>query len=203
MFTLPDLPYPYDALEPYIDTATMKLHHDKHHATYVEKLNTALENHPDLQKKSIDELLGNIEDVPLDIRQAVVNHGGGHINHSFFWKIMSSKSAKAPRGELLDAINKSFKNFEEFKKAFTEKALGVFGSGWAFLILTPEKKLILKRHSFQNSPVMQKSVPILGIDVWEHAYYLKYQNRRAEYIEAWWNIIDWDYVSEIFAKSSA
>lgn len=204
-FQLPKLPYEYNALEPYIDEATMHLHHKKHHQAYVDNLNKALANYPELQNKTIKELLGQIEDVPTEIRQAVINHGGGHANHSFFWEIMSpnpKQETRSPKGELADAINKSFVSFEKFKEKFTEKAMGVFGSGWAFLIKTPEGQLQLKRHSFQNSPLMHGNTPIFGLDLWEHAYYLKYQNRRAEYIDAFWNVVNWDKVGEIFSASS-
>lgn len=202
MFKLPDLPYEYSALEPFIDEQTMHLHHDKHHAGYVEKLNAALDGHEDLASLSIEELLSNVEKVPSEIRQSVVNNGGGHANHSFFWEIMSPEKSE-PKGKLLDAINSTFTSVEKFKEEFANKAMGVFGSGWAFLILTSDKKLQLKRHSFQNSPLMQGSVPILGIDVWEHAYYLKYQNKRAEYVNAWWNVVNWRKAEEIFNVSSS
>lgn len=202
-FELPKLPYAYSALEPYIDEATMHLHHEKHHQAYVDNLNKALEKYPELQERTIEELLGKIDDVPADIRQAVINHGGGHANHSFFWEIMhpsTDAQDQQPSGELKNAILQAFGGFEEFKKEFTEKAMGVFGSGWAFLILTPEKKLALKRHSFQNSPLMHGNIPILGIDVWEHAFYLKYQNRKAEYIEAFWNVVNWEEANKLFLK---
>lgn len=202
MFKLPDLPYEYSALEPYIDEATIKLHHDKHHAGYVDKLNTALQGHDDLSKLSIEELLSSVEKVPSEIRQSVINNGGGHANHSFFWEIMSPDSPE-PQAKLLEAINSEFTSIEKFKEEFTSKAMSVFGSGWAFLVLTPDKKLQLKRHSFQNSPLMQGSIPILGIDVWEHAYYLKYQNKRADYIDAWWNVVNWRKAEEIFNVSSS
>lgn len=203
MFVLPDLPYSYKALEPYIDEATMHLHHDKHHGAYVEKLNAALKDAPGLKGMPIEKLLKNIDKAPSGIKQAVINNGGGHANHSFFWEILRPAGAKGeggmgPKGELADALKESFGGFTEFKKAFTDKAMGVFGSGWAFLVMTPDHKLILKRHSFQNSPLMHGNTPILGIDVWEHAYYLKYQNRRADYIEAWWNVINWEVVSSKF-----
>lgn len=188
MFTLPDLPYAYDALEPYIDEETMRIHHDKHHGTYVDNLNKL-----NTQNLSLEELLKS-ED------QKIINCVGGHVNHTFFWEIMAPVKSD-PEGKILEAINSTFGSLEKFKASFTEKALGVFGSGWAFLIKTPEGKLSLKRHSFQNSPLMQGNIPILGIDVWEHAYYLKYQNRRAEYVEAWWNIVNWDKVEENFTKS--
>lgn len=200
MFKLPDLEYGYDALEPHIDAQTMEIHHTKHHATYVEKLNTALEGHSDLQNLSIEDLLGSINSVPEDIRQAVINHGGGHANHSLFWNILS-KDGGDPDGELLEAINNNFGSLEEFKKQFSEKALSVFGSGWVFLIITPEKSLKIKRQSFQNSPLMDGNTPILALDVWEHAYYLKYQNRRVEYVEAFWNIVNWSRVKELFLSA--
>lgn len=204
MFILPKLQYSFDALEPYIDKETMQLHHDKHHGAYVDKLNAVLEGHERYQKMTIEELLMNIEDTPLDIRQAVINNGGGHANHSFFWEILrpaKNENTTGPKGEFSEVLKDEYGNFEDFKKSFTEKALAVFGSGWAFLVMTPKKQLKLKRHSFQNSPLMHRNIPILGIDLWEHAYYLKYQNRRAEYIEAWWNVLDWDKVSENFAKA--
>lgn len=196
MFTLPKLPYSYSALEPYIDEETMKIHHTKHHQVYVDNLNKALEGHPDLQTKTVEELLGGIDSIDSKIRQAVVNHGGGHTNHSFFWKVMGTPTKTRPTGNLMDAINSTFGDFESFKEQFMAKAMGVFGSGWAFLIKTADGKLALKRHSFQNSPLMHGNIPILGIDVWEHAYYLKYQNLRADYISAWWNVVDWAWVSE-------
>jgi Fe-Mn family superoxide dismutase len=198
-FELPDLPYGYNSLEPAIDEETMKLHHDKHHATYIANLNKALEGHDDLLAMPIEELLKNITQVPEGKRQAVINNGGGHANHSFFWKIMKPQGGGEPTGELKTAIEKEFGNFEEFKKQFSEKALTIFGSGWAFLVKTPEGTLKLKRHSFQNSPILQGNTPILGLDVWEHAYYLKYQNRRAEYIQNWWNVINWEEANKNFA----
>lgn len=199
-FELPSLSFDYNALEPYIDEETMRIHYTKHHQGYVDKLNAALEGKPELQGKTIEELLGQIDSVPSGIRQAVINNGGGHANHSFFWRILSPNSGKRPEGELGEAINRTFGSFEDFKKQFSEKAMGVFGSGWAFLIVTPEKKLSLKRHSFQNSPLMGGNTPILGLDVWEHAYYLKYQNRRAEYIEAFWNVVNWDEALSLYSS---
>lgn len=199
-FELPKLPYEYSALEPNIDARTMEIHHSKHHQGYVDKLNKALEGHPDLASKKIEELLQNINDVPEDIRQNVINNGGGHANHSLFWEIMSPGGGGAPTGDLSNEINKTFGSFDNFKKQFTEKASGVFGSGWAFLLVDKDKNLSIKRHSFQNSPLMHGNTPILGIDVWEHAYYLKYQNRRPEYIEAWWNVVNWEKVNELFLK---
>lgn len=201
MFDLPALKYSYDSLEPFIDEATMRIHHTKHHQAYVDNLNKALEKYPDFYKKSIEEILSDLEAVPEDIRMAVINNGGGHANHSLFWEIMAPNPKEQPEGVLLDALNSTFGGFSEFKEQFSQKAMGVFGSGWAFLIVTPERRLSLKRHSFQNSPISHGNIPILGIDVWEHAYYLKYQNRRAEYIDAWWNVVDWEEVENRFKRS--
>ncbi len=199
MFRLPKLGYGYNALEPYIDAATMEIHHTKHHQAYIDNLNKALEKYPELSGKSLEELLAeDAKIVPSDIKGAVINHGGGHYNHSFFWEIMGPPTAKEPQGKLAEAIESTFGGLVKFKEAFSQKAMGVFGSGWAFLIMTPEGKLALKRHSFQNSPVMRGNTPLLGIDVWEHAYYLKYKNRRAEYIEAWWSVVNWQEVEKRF-----
>lgn len=194
-FTLPELPYAYEALEPYVDAVTMKLHHTKHHQTYVDNLNKALEGVEVADGVTVEELLGKIDKLPEGNRQAVINHGGGHANHSFFWKVMTPKKTE-PSEKLLEVLNSAFGSVEKFKEEFTNKAMSVFGSGWAFLILTADKKLELKRHSFQNSPLMHGNIPLLGIDVWEHAYYLKYQNRRAEYIQAWWNVVNWEQVEK-------
>ncbi|RJR30078.1 superoxide dismutase [Candidatus Microgenomates bacterium] len=202
MYKLPDLPFSYSALEPYIDARTMEIHHTKHHAGYVEKLNKALENHTDLQKLSIKELLSKSDDLPDSIRQSVVNNGGGHANHSMFWTILSpnpKSETRLPGGGLLEAINVGFGSFEDFKKAFSEKALSLFGSGWVFLIKNAKGDLSIKRHSFQNTPLMYGVSPLMGLDVWEHAYYLKYQNRRAEYIDAFWNVVNWEEVAKALA----
>ncbi len=202
MFTLPKIPYPYNALEPYIDEETMKIHHTKHHQAYTDNLNKALEKYPEYYDRKIEDILGSLDKVPESVRQAVINHGGGHANHSFFWEIMSPKSDKGgivpARGGLAEAIKKTFGSVDKFKEEFTTKAMGVFGSGWAFLIMKPDKTLTLKRQSFQNSPLMRGNIPLLGIDVWEHAYYLKYQNRRAEYVAAWWNVVNWKQVEETY-----
>ncbi|KKS97321.1 MAG: Superoxide dismutase [Candidatus Woesebacteria bacterium GW2011_GWB1_43_14] len=168
MHKLPDLPYPFDALEPYIDKKTMELHHGKHHAGYVEKLNLALENNKELLEKDIEGILRDIKSVPEEIRQTVVNSGGGHANHSFFWKIMGPKPKAGPEGKLFEALKSEFGSFDNFQEKFTEKALGVFGAGWAFLIINKDNKLELTRQSFQNSPLLYGNMPILGIDVWEH-----------------------------------
>ena len=203
MFELPPLPYDYDALEPYIDKETMILHHDKHHKTYVDNLNKTLEGDEKLLNLDIDEILTDLNQIPEGIRQAVINNGGGHANHSFFWKIMTppKDNIKEPEGKLKEDINSTFGSFDKFKEEFTTKAMAVFGSGWVFLILTKDKKLTLKRHSFQNSPLSHGNIPLLTIDVWEHAYYLKYQNRRTDYIAAWWNVVNWNEVSELFEKA--
>lgn len=198
-FSLPPLPYPYDALEPYIDKLTMEIHHTKHHAAYVNNLNKALESAPELANKSLEELLANnCAIVPEKIRTAVRNHGGGHINHSFFWEIMGPGGQ--PSGKLADAITQTFGSFEKFKEKFTEAALGRFGSGWAWLVRTPEKKLEVYSTANQDSPLMEGKIPILGIDVWEHAYYLKYQYRRADYVQAWWNVVNWAAVGKRFTS---
>lgn len=204
MFTLPKLTYSYKALEPFIDEQTMKIHHTKHHQAYIDKLNEALKNYPDLQKMQINELLTNINDVPDEIKQAVINHGGGHANHSDFWQnLCPANECKPPQGNLKNSIDETFGSVDNFKDEFNKKALALFGSGWVFLIKTNSGKLELKRHSFQNSPVLHGNTPLLGIDVWEHAYYLKYQNRRADYIEAFWNIVNWKKVEERFQKSAS
>ncbi len=202
MFKLPQLKFDYKELEPYIDEQTMLIHHTKHHQTYIDNLNKAIEPLEDLQKLSIDELLKNIDKVPENIRQTVINNGGGHANHTFFWEIMHPPTAEAiPKDKLFDAIKSNFESFEMFKEVFTNHAMSVFGSGWCFLIINKEGKLALKRHSFQNSPLMQGNTPILGIDMWEHAYYLKHQNRKIDYINAWWHVVDWKQVGANFEKS--
>jgi superoxide dismutase, Fe-Mn family len=194
---VPPLPYDYNALEPHIDEQTMRIHHDKHHAAYVTNLNAALEKHPALQQKSIDDLLEGINSVPEDIRTAVRNNGGGHANHTMFWEIMGPGKGGAPGGALGDAIKASFGDFETFKKQFADAAVKRFGSGWAWLI-DVGGKLVIESTANQDSPIMEGKKPILGIDVWEHAYYLKYQNRRPDYITAWWNTVNWDAVAKRF-----
>ena len=202
-YKLPDLPYQYNALEPYVDTQTMQIHHDKHHQAYVDNLNKALDGLTEFDNYDIDYLIKNLAKVPENVRQAVTNNGGGHANHSLFWQVMTPASqAGKPQGKLLDALNSAFGSFDNFKDQFTNKAMTVFGSGWAFLQIDADKKLSLKRHSFQNSPLNHGATPILPLDVWEHAYYLKYQNRRAEYVQAWWNIVNWKKVGEMFDKMS-
>lgn len=194
MYTLPQLNYNYDALEPYIDGRTMELHHSKHHQTYVDKLNAALEG-TEFTGKPIEEVIQNLDALPESIRTAVQNNGGGHYNHSFFWEIMSPNGLKEPEGPLLDLINSSFGDHKTFKGQFADAAVARFGSGWVWL--TQENgKLVISSSPNQDSPLMSGVTPVLGLDVWEHAYYLKYQNRRPEYIEAWWNVVDWRLVAD-------
>lgn len=196
-FNLPKLPYDYDSLEPVIDKETMFLHHQKHHASYIEKLNLALEKYTEFKDLSINELLGKTQNLPEDIRQTVINNGGGHVNHSLFWEVMRPpREDNNPKGEILKAIEKNFKSFQDFKVQFTDKALSLFGSGWVFLVAEEGGSLKIKRHSFQNSPLLLGMKPILAIDLWEHAYYLKYQNRRAEYVENFWKVINWKKVEK-------
>jgi len=197
---LPPLPYPFDALEPYIDARTMEIHHDKHHAAYVTNLNKALEGHPELQKLPVEELLARIGEVPEAARTAVRNNGGGHLNHSMFWKTMKKGGGGEPSGNLADAINGAFGNFGDFKKAFTQAAISRFGSGWAWLLVRGGK-LTVESSANQDNPVMDGGKAIFGLDVWEHAYYLKYQNRRAEYVEAWWNTVDWAQVAKNYVDA--
>ena len=198
---LPKLPYAYDALEPWIDARTMEIHHSKHHQAYIDKLNAALETHPEVSERPLEELLRNLDSVPEDIRVAVQNHGGGHLNHSFFWNILCSEAASgAPQGALLDGFTASFGGAEEFKKAFSDAALKVFGSGWVWLVKDGGKLSIMTPPN-QDSPISQGKEPVLGLDVWEHAYYLKYQNRRQEYIDAFWHVVNWGEVEGGFAAT--
>ncbi len=191
MYTLPALSYAYTALEPVIDAKTMEIHYTKHHQTYVDKLNAALEKHPGLQEKSVEDLLRDIKSVPAEIKTAVQNHGGGHANHSLFWTIMTPDSSGKPDGKLLTALEEAFGTYETFVNQFTDAATNRFGSGWAWLIVTPEKAIKIVSTANQDSPLMDGNTPILGLDVWEHAYYLHYQNRRPEYIKAFWGIVNW------------
>lgn len=192
--TLPELPYAFDALEPFIDAQTMEIHHDKHHQAYVDKLNAALEAHDDLAKKSITDLLSDLDSIPEDIRTAVRNHGGGHLNHSLLWTSLSKQGGQ-PEGRLAKAIEADFGSLDKFKEEFSTKAAGIFGSGWCWLV-NDNGKLSVVQTPLQDNPIMAAKVDVLlGIDVWEHAYYLKYQNRRAEYIEAWWNVVNWQEVT--------
>lgn len=193
-YTLPDLPYAFDALEPYIDEETMHLHHDKHHNTYVTNLNAAIEKHPELGEKAIEELLSDMDAVPTDIKTAVRNNGGGHANHSFFWKIMAPNAGGEPTGAIKEAIDEAFGDFATFKEEFKKAAAGRFGSGWAWLVME-NGKLAITSTANQDSPLMEGKTPILGLDVWEHAYYLKYKNVRPDYIEAFWNVVNWEEVN--------
>jgi superoxide dismutase, Fe-Mn family len=195
---LPSLPYAFEALEPHIDAQTMQIHHDKHHATYVTNLNKALADHPQLDAKPLHELLANLNSVPEGIRTAVRNNGGGHWNHTFFWKIMGPGKGGTPSGKLAEAIAASFESFDKFKTNIETAGLGRFGSGWAWLILNRTGKLEILSTPNQDNPLMDGLKPILGVDVWEHAYYLKYQNRRADYLKAWWNVVDWNAVAQHF-----
>ncbi len=198
---LPELPYDFKALEPHIDEQTMKIHHGKHHAGYVKKLNAALEKHSDLAELSVEDLLRKLGEVPEDIRTAVRNNGGGHANHSLFWTIMSPKGGGEPSGDLADAIEKKFGGFDGFKQKLSDAAAGRFGSGWGWLSVEKNGQLVVESTPNQDSPLSEGRTPILGIDVWEHAYYLKYQNRRPEYIDAWWNVIDWAAVADRYAAA--
>jgi Fe-Mn family superoxide dismutase len=195
-YELPALPYSTDALEPHIDARTMEIHHGRHHKTYVDKLNAALEGHADLASQSIEALIANIEKVPENIRGAVRNNGGGHVNHSLFWQIMSPDGGGEPTGELAGAINDTFGSFEKFQEEFANAAINRFGSGWAWLVVEKDGNLAVINTLNQDSPLMDGHTPVLGLDVWEHAYYLKYQNKRPDYIQAWWNVVHWDEVNK-------
>ena len=218
-YTLPNLPYSYDAMEPFIDEATMTIHHAKHHQAYIDKLNVALEKHSEIAETPLEELLKNLESVAEDVRVQVKNHGGGHLNHSLFWEILAPKNEaqNAPSGELSEAINKSFGNFDAFKEQFTNASLNQFGSGWAWFTLSNadlsravhpdsyrgESREGLRIYSLpnQDSPLSKNDIPLMGLDVWEHAYYLKYQNKRADYITAWWNVINWNKIEASYKKA--
>jgi superoxide dismutase, Fe-Mn family len=195
MFEVPPLPYAFDALEPHIDAKTMEIHHDKHHAAYVSKLNAALEGHADLRQKKVEELLRDINSVPEGIRTAVRNHGGGHANHSLFWEIMGPGGGGNPSGALGQAIQEAFGSFEGLKEKLNNAATNQFGSGWGWLVAGDGKLDVIARPN-QDSPLMEGKTPLLGIDVWEHAYYLKYQNRRPDYLTAWWNTVNWSEVEK-------
>jgi len=200
-FELPDLPYDFDALEPHVDARTMEIHHDRHHAGYTRKLNAALEGHDDLLGKSIEEILRNLEAVPEGVRTAVRNNGGGFANHSLFWEVMSPEGGGEPVGSVADEIRGSFGSFDDFRKRFSGVASGRFGSGWGWLVVNGEGKLDVYSTPNQDSPFLRGDTPILGIDVWEHAYYLHYQNRRGDYIESWWNVVDWPEVNRRFEQA--
>jgi len=200
-FELPPLPYPYNALEPHIDEMTMRIHHDKHHGTYVANLNKALESAPELASKTIEDLLANLPAVPESIRTAVRNNGGGHYNHTMFWEIMKPGGPAAPSGALASAIDAAFGSVEKLKEAVNAAGLGRFGSGWAWVVLGRDGKLAVTSTPNQDNPLMEGQAPVLGVDVWEHAYYLKYQNRRADYLQAWWNVVNWDEVARYYAAA--
>ena len=197
-FSLPALPFAPNAREPYLDAETMSIHHDKHHQAYVDNLNKALEKHPELQKYTIEELLTNLTAIPADIREAVRNHGGGHFNHTLYWDLITPGSASTPTPEVANAINASFGSFTAFQEAFEKSALGHMGSGWTWLCLNPDKKLVIISTLNHDNPIAQGSSPILVVDIWEHAYYLDYKNDRAKFIESWWNIVNWEEVEKRF-----
>lgn len=200
-FNLPPLPYPYDALEPVIDAQTMRLHHDKHHAAYVENLNKALAAYPELAKEGLEPLLRELDKVPESIRTAVRNHGGGHWNHTLFWEIMTPGGAQEPSGKLGEAIRSTFSSFEKFREQFEQAGLKVFGSGWVWLVVNSEKKLEIVTTPNQDTPLSMVAQAVIGNDVWEHAYYLKYQNRRGEYLKAWWKVVNWDVAARNFDRA--
>ena len=201
-FTLPNLPYATNALEPFIDTQTMEIHHGRHHKAYVDNLNKALEGQPALADKPIIQLLREIKQVPENIRQAVINNGGGHANHAMFWTLMGAKAGGKPTGPLADDIAKTFGDFTAFQAQLKQAGLGRFGSGWAWLVLSDGKLQVVSTPN-QDNPCLTGQVPILGVDVWEHAYYLKYQNKRADYLDAWWNVVNWSIVSQRYTEAKA
>jgi superoxide dismutase, Fe-Mn family len=195
--TLPPLPYDYNALEPHIDEQTMRIHHTKHHQTYVDKLNAALDKHPDLKNKKVEDLLKHLNDVPEDIRSAVRNHGGGHVNHTFFWEIMAPHAGGEPHGKLGEAIKQTFGSFEKFKEEFTNAGLNRFGSGWAWLVVNHGKLEIVSTAN-QDNPISEGKTPVVGVDVWEHGYYLKHQSNRGAYLKDWWNVVNWKAAEKHF-----
>jgi Fe-Mn family superoxide dismutase len=201
-FELPPLPYDYDALEPHIDEQTMRIHHDKHHSTYVNNLNSTLENYPDLADSGIEELLADLNSIPEDIRRSVRNNGGQHSNHSMFWEIMSPEGGGQPFGDLASAIDASFGSFDAFQEQWSSVSApgALFGSGWTWLVATPDGSLSIESTPNGDTPLMEGRLPIIGLDLWEHAYYLKYQNKRPDYVDAWWNVVNWAKVGERFAK---
>ena len=200
-FTLPELPYPQDALEPHIDARTMGIHHDKHHAAYTNNLNAAIEKHPELASKSAEELVKDLSNVPSDIRTAVQNNGGGFLNHNLFWEVMGPNGGGSPSGELAAAINSTFGSLDSFKEQFASAAGTRFGSGWAWLVADANGGLKVYSTANQDSPLMNGDTPLLGLDVWEHAYYLNYQNRRPDYVKAFWNVVSWDAVAKRYAAA--
>ncbi|MBI4157328.1 superoxide dismutase [Candidatus Woesebacteria bacterium] len=200
MYTLPELAYPFEALEPHIDSQTMQIHHGKHHAAYIKNLNDALSGQDDLLNMEITELIQNLDKVPEGLRQKVRNNGGGHANHTFFWKIMAPDAGGGPIGKILEALNSTFGDFNSFQEKFEAAGVGRFGSGWIWLV-SDKGKLAIVDTPNQDTPLMEGTKAVLGLDVWEHAYYLKYQNRRLDYIKAWWNVVNWKKVEEYFAKT--
>ncbi len=201
MFSLPELPYAYDGLAPFISADIQHLHHDKHHRTYVDNLNKAIEKHPELGSKTVEELVTSLDTIPDDIRAVVRNHGGGHLNHSMFWEMMAPSKGQNPSGTLLDKIQHSFGDLEGFKKQFSESAVKVFGSGWQWLVLENDEVALASTPN-QDSPISQGKIPLLGLDVWEHAYYLQYYNKRPDYVEAWWNVVNWENVAQRLDQAS-
>jgi Fe-Mn family superoxide dismutase len=197
-YELPPLPYPFSALEPHIDAKTMEVHHDKHHQAYINAANKALEGHPDLAAKPVDELLVDLNKVPESIRTVLRNNAGGHSNHSFFWKIMGPNAGGTPKGKLAEAINSTFGSFDQFKEELQKAGIGRFGSGWAWLVVNKEGKLQVTSTANQDSPISEGLKPVIGVDVWEHSYYLLYQNRRPDYLKAWWNVVNWDQAEKNF-----
>jgi Fe-Mn family superoxide dismutase len=201
-YELPPLPYPFDALEPHIDAKTMEIHHDKHHQAYITNANNALKDYPQLAAKPVEELIGDLSAVPEAIRTAVRNNAGGHANHSFFWLILGPNAGGSPKGRLADAITSTFGSFDQFKEKFQAAGAGRFGSGWAWLVINKAGSLEISSTPNQDSPIMDGLKPVFGVDVWEHAYYLKYQNRRPDYLKAVWNVINWDAVGEHFKAAA-
>lgn len=201
-YVLPQLPYAYNALEPYIDAQTMELHHSKHHQKYVDDLNAALKDYPQLRHKPLEELLKNLDSVPEAIRATVRNNGGGHYNHSFFWLVMAPKAGGEPVGKVKELINRDFGSFAKFKEQFNTAACTRFGSGWAWLSINKDGKLVVTSTPNQDAPLVDRLTPLLGLDVWEHAYYLKYNNRRPDYIDAWWNVVNWKQVEDNYQKAT-
>jgi superoxide dismutase, Fe-Mn family len=200
-YELPPLSYPFNALEPHIDAKTMEIHHDKHHQAYITNANNALKDHPDLAAKPVDELIADLSQVPESIRTVVRNNAGGHSNHSFFWKIIGPNAGGAPKGKLADAINSTFGSFDAFKEKLQASGAGRFGSGWAWLVVN-KGKLEVTSTPNQDSPIMESQKPVIGVDVWEHSYYLLYQNRRPDYLKAWWNVVNWDQAEKNFTAAS-
>ncbi|NQF13148.1 superoxide dismutase [Brevibacillus sp. HB1.3] len=199
-FTLPELSYCYDELEPYLDARTMEIHHGKHHATYITNLNKALENYAQFRNASVEELISNLEDIPADIRMAVRNHGGGHYGHSLYWSIMSPTGGGKPTGDIAKGIDKYFGSFEEMKDELTKAAVSRFGSGWGWLVVNGDKLEVMSTPN-QDTPFMEKKTPVLVVDVWEHAYYLQYQNKRPDFVSSWWNVVNWEEVNRLYNEA--